>query len=1407
MPVRYYNEYIKVDPNFIPVFSRSSDKTYPDKWQSFYPHNSFKTILKDVIETLEKSSESKDRSVWMSGAYGTGKTYASFVIKHILEDDIDSIEPYFTQNGMDSLLARIKGVRSKGRTLVVQRSASAGINTQDKLFNAIVESVRKAISDAGLDYTGAQSLSDKVLTILKNPETSAFNFQGAFNKYRAKFTDYSSVDSIIKDLEELDLEDKLDLLDTIIEVAAKEGFNWSMSTDEIIDWLEDVRKGNHLYSIVFIWDEFTEYFKNNQNNITGLQEISMASSRISCYFFLITHSSAGQLIQDKGSKKIIEARFKLDTIELEESTAFKLLGQALRHEPDLLSEWNGTCEQLWDGVKKYCVDVIKNKDVTVQDDDFKNLMPMHPYAAYLLKFIAKDISSNQRTIFQFLSGDFTGDETKTNFKWFIENYAFEYGKWNYLTVDYLWDYFFTTSNVDLDSAFMQTISHYSNYAPMCDDPSNKTIGDRRRRVLKATLLLAALQTKNGAESRTGATSLMRPTLVNIKACFAGTPIEATVEQDLNFFSDKGIVGRIENAREVLFVMTSAAIDVERMKQKLEETKKEITFEKLIDDKATGVNKQFLPTDFLSSRLKIYNVSPTNAKLVADKADSSANHIPTFFLFAKNEADQARIKDTIKAIYDKIGSRCIVVDFSALPVTDALFDKYIESKAKERYFQSLPNQDSQYKLAKKTSDELLGEWTRKLITTSLFIYSAVDKSVQKTGGANLRKELKDINSAFYGCGLEEISLNDKLFAESGFKETVAQMAMGKISVPANYSYVRSISTKLENDGIWSTPKYWEVHPTHPVSKMKVAINEVIEKAFKNSSMASVVDIWKVLVKPPFGLMPNTGSVFMLGFLLNEYADSNYYKRDMNNNTVALNYADLSELIYGVVKELPKAQGQFIVKQTPEQATFCKVTGEIFKIAKEKRNSIDDIAKNINIYLTNNKYPMWAIKYYIEEELNGHEYEEAMARLTDLFCEFVKPESKIGRERSKIVDDIYHIYQANSAIDDVYGNILNSENMRTGMNYYIAQYKPELITVASNLHVEPKEYLELLNSKLSSDSSYLWEIGDTNHQIDNLYVDLKLIFDINRVLTTKQKTYADARKALIEKLNIVKIPNALLEELRPELKFILSHFYAIKDNTQFNKADTSSAIANMADEFVQFFNNQFDTFCKAVDKAIGKTLSSDEYEYLFNKVPSGTLFDATDKFTTTMQHELTNFRKSKKTRKMYEAWEKATGTSSPADWSKQKGIPVLCMFEDRIVEAQKVFGALNKSSYLPTEQDIDDAIAFLSSGALTPLSDTAKCEQLFIEHFAGEYAYVVSSADDLRDEIRTIAGTNVYEWYAKAGVCKAQIKKYATKRYQVKYCSQAKEKIKKLSAQEAQAYLNQLIENDPLLGITILKGTKE
>lgn len=207
------------------------------------------------------------------------------------------------------------------------------------------------------------------------------------------------------------------MLEQITAVAEKESYNWAMSVNDIIEWLKDVRKKNNLYAIIFIWDEFTEYFKNNLNNITGLQEIAQASAELSFYFFLITHSDANQLITDSAQRKIIEARFKLCTITLAESTAFQLMAQAIGVEPDMRSDWESLSLELWEIVKRDAADFIMKRDITIQQADMKKLLPIHPYAAYLLKFISQQISSNQRTMFQFLCADYSeNDEGHKNFR-------------------------------------------------------------------------------------------------------------------------------------------------------------------------------------------------------------------------------------------------------------------------------------------------------------------------------------------------------------------------------------------------------------------------------------------------------------------------------------------------------------------------------------------------------------------------------------------------------------------------------------------------------------------------------------------------------------------------------------------------------------------------------------------------------------------------------------------------------------------------------------------------------------------------------------------------------------------------------------------------------------------------------
>ena len=49
----------------------------------------------------------------------------------------------------------------------------------------------------------------------------------------------------------------------------------------------------------------------------------------------------------------------------------------------------------------------------------KGILPIHPYAASLLKHISTSFESNQRSMFDFIKND-RGDDTKA-FQWFIKN--------------------------------------------------------------------------------------------------------------------------------------------------------------------------------------------------------------------------------------------------------------------------------------------------------------------------------------------------------------------------------------------------------------------------------------------------------------------------------------------------------------------------------------------------------------------------------------------------------------------------------------------------------------------------------------------------------------------------------------------------------------------------------------------------------------------------------------------------------------------------------------------------------------------------------------------------------------------------------------------------------------------------
>lgn len=184
------------------------------------------------------------------------------------------------------------------------------------------------------------------------------------------------------------------------------------------------------------------------------------------YFLLITHRRLEQFIHDSDSRKKLEERFKMHRLDMGSNTAFMLIRNAIQVTPDLESEWTNIKSNLWLNVEKIVGETLISYDDSIKKDDLKELLPLHPYAAFMLQILAREINSNQRTMFQFLCGDPNElVKLKTNFRWFIENNS--YSTWSYLTCDYIWDYFFSDENLDFEDQERNAINFYNTFENQC----------------------------------------------------------------------------------------------------------------------------------------------------------------------------------------------------------------------------------------------------------------------------------------------------------------------------------------------------------------------------------------------------------------------------------------------------------------------------------------------------------------------------------------------------------------------------------------------------------------------------------------------------------------------------------------------------------------------------------------------------------------------------------------------------------------------------------------------------------------------------------------------------------------------------------------------------------------------------
>ena len=92
-----YSNYIQLSPNYESVVDLEAEERHPGLWQEYIVHEDMKRTVEVICQSMEWDDNDKRRSFWIHGAYGTGKSYAAIVLKHLFEDKVADIETFLSR--------------------------------------------------------------------------------------------------------------------------------------------------------------------------------------------------------------------------------------------------------------------------------------------------------------------------------------------------------------------------------------------------------------------------------------------------------------------------------------------------------------------------------------------------------------------------------------------------------------------------------------------------------------------------------------------------------------------------------------------------------------------------------------------------------------------------------------------------------------------------------------------------------------------------------------------------------------------------------------------------------------------------------------------------------------------------------------------------------------------------------------------------------------------------------------------------------------------------------------------------------------------------------------------------------------------------------------------------------------
>ncbi|MGI6689721.1 MAG: hypothetical protein ACOX63_02545 [Christensenellales bacterium] len=1396
-----YSRYFDINPEYFPQVNEAVIRSNPDLWKSFYPHETFIKLMKDTIAVLTRRQKV---SLWVEGAYGTGKSYAVLTMQKLLDASDNEVEEYF-QKYRDQLSNDLKNqflqAKRSGQILTVHRYGSANIHGDGRLAIAIQESIMAALAQKGLSSQAAESsLKNATLRWLQN---------GANKLYFNALMKGDYVDTFTGD----DVEDLIDKLEThtgsalesLIGKISKVGLERSIQfmNLEIVDlvaWIKAIIEENNLKAIVFIWDEFTEYFRSNMRSLTGFQEVVEISATDPFYLMLVTHNVQHEFPEGSQDWRKISDRFHQPFCEitLPENIAFRLLGSAMEKtkDPVALEEWQDIVTELYN--QTHDSRKLVQKKAGISDKELKDILPIQPYAALLLKHISSAFASNQRSMFDFIKND-RGDEIK-GFQWFIHHRG-PYDDGNpLLTIDMLWDFFYERGRNHLAYDIQNILDTFPRVERQLDRD--------QQRVLKTVLMLQAISQRAG-----DSVELFIPNEKNVDLAFEGSDLGnmhasrlADTIVALNILYKDTSGGR--NQYSALINAADTA-EIERLK----EVQRQKSTALLLQE--AEMDDVFSLAGPLRLRYETTLVTANNFRLKVNQlrgsAEDGSNKIQAVFSLAKNDAESVDLGLKINEAVGNAANKMAFVDASPTPMGHNLFEQYVDAMANAAYQSGRDNTlAGQYNA---TAKDVLRKWRNQVANGEFIIYTT-----EKPEGRRLHtmdevnEYLSAINRRRFPNGLETMgNVVDGMWQSNNLPTGVQYGATESVAGQFRSSNPQTKLEKFIGEDAWKKPRYWEHHPYLPISQLKIAVEKVINNAFEEAGRVSVAEIYQSLQQAPYGLIPCNLTAFVMGFLLKEYANDNFSYSDGVTNDV-LSIDKLKDMVSDILKHhltpIPRYKDKFIVTMTPEEKAFNDASAELFGIPRNLCSSIEQTRGQIRNKMRDLSFPIWTLKYVLDEA-NLRSKKHIVAELINGFSGIANSQNTGSTKTDNdISQEIGRLLLSHKGLIEDLKPLVNREHCTKGMQKYLRTFEDGALVELSEEVGDQGQYINQVRSKFNTDAAnWVWNLETAQQKISEVIVEYRIIAASNKVLG-KSVSFDEAVREWINACRSIRISYLFARNHWEELSPLMELLYHMKRNGVLQDAQKQKfleQITHYGDAFRRFYTNQETIFAKACEHLL-HGIPHESYRDIYRLLPVDVFTAEKADYQAKVEDAIKEYREQQDALRLQELWRQKAGNEKPREWSRTYRMPILALVPEREqIKAREAFEALHRSR--PERELIKRAIEYLEhADFFKDMTDSDKRDQAFVKHVIKDLHVMLDDVEAVKDYLFNAGLSVPYEWY-QSGEVERRLTQMAEVKYNREGSKKALQIIDSMETQDVKRYLKQLIRDNMTVGMAIIKENEE